>query len=205
MKGTPRQLIFFLGTFLGFGIFSITARAEEAALPPVGFHAETLQQGLNVIGVNVVHAPLITGTLSGVDSVVLSDERTDFGEKLEPAVTYTIEFDQGAWSSIASFEGNTIITEKDLSEMIRNGDRYVIRKVKTVEDLFGSVDATRLRKGSGSNDSDLIWVPDGTGGFTKLYPTTGDGFFLTKGWRSVATANEDQSDFPVHLTKGLLV
>ncbi|MEM7313502.1 MAG: hypothetical protein AAF497_10155, partial [Planctomycetota bacterium] len=199
-----KSLMIGAGALAFAGIASAQDVPTAAFTKPVGYHTEEIKPGFNVVGVNLVGAPLVSSAITGAAGATLSYSQVDLGAAIGDG-DYTIEFDNGAWSPIASADGNDVTTTNDISASVAAGASYTIRKVKTVEELFGSVDDTGLTVGADATSSDIVWVPDGAGGFTKLYPTTGDGFFLTAGWRDVAGADADNAAFPIHFTKGLLV
>jgi hypothetical protein len=178
----------------------------SAFTTPVGYHTETAQPGFNVIGVNLVDAPLVSSALTAIAGETLTDTNVDFTAALAEGDLYTIEFDNGAWSEIASWTATTVTTTENLMARLdptAANNSYIVRKVRTVSDFFGPANEAGLKEGT-ATDADVIWVPVGDI-FEKLYYTQGDGLIFTQGWKAVSTQNDDQAEFPIHFNKGLIV
>ncbi|HUF62814.1 MAG TPA: hypothetical protein VMN36_12120 [Verrucomicrobiales bacterium] len=193
---------------IGAGALSIgagiaLAQEVEAFTKPVGYQTHVMKNGFNVFGVNFVNAPLVAGALTGVNGTTLTDTNADFSG-LDTALQHTIEFEDGSWAVIASIAGTNVTTESNISAQVAAGDRYIVRQVKTIGEIFGPENESGLEAGTDANSSDIIWVPDGSGGFRKLYYTIGDGFFLTPGWKDLTTADENQADAGILFTHGLI-
>src|SRR5690606_39012552 len=76
------------------------AAAQVAYTTPVGYHTETIEPGFNVIGINLVDAPLVSSALTGAAGAVLTDSEVTFTDVLEADSIYTIEFSNGTWAEI---------------------------------------------------------------------------------------------------------
>jgi hypothetical protein len=179
------------------------AQDVEAFTKPVGYQTHVMKNGFNVFGVNFVNAPLVAGALTGENGTTLSDTNADY-TGLDLALQHTVEFENGAWAVIASVAGTDITTATDISGSVAAGDRYIVRQVKTIGEIFGPDNESGLQAGTSAGDSDIVWVPTGDGNFRKLYYTVGDGFFLTEGWKDVNTSDDNQENAPVLFTHGCI-
>ncbi len=174
----------------------------QAFTKPVGYHTETADPGFNVIGVNLVDAPLVSSGLTAVAGNVLTDANVDFAASLPDGALYSIEFENGAHSRITELTQNTVTTADALP--VAADDSYIIRKVRTLGDYFGAENSAGFIEGS-ADTADIIWIPDGEG-FKKAYYATEVAFLgITAGWKLVSTGNDDQADFPIDFTSGLIV
>lgn len=174
----------------------------QAFTTPVGYHTETVEAGFNVIGVNLVDAPLVSSALTGVAGATLTDANVDFAAALPDGALYSVEFANGATSRIASIDDANNITTAD--ELTLDADpannSYIIRKVRTLADYFGADNSAGFLGGA-ADTADNIWIPDGEG-FKKAYYSQGS-FLFSDGWKLVSTGDDDQADFP--LTSGIIV
>lgn len=186
------------------------ASGQSAFTTPVGYHTETISPGFNVLAPNLVDAPLVSSALTGVTGETLTDADVDFTAVLTAEDTYTIEFANGAWSTISpgAFTATSVTTDSNLMDAgVAVDDTYIVRKVRTLGDFFGST-RDELPEGWQTGDAvtaDVIWIPEGES-FTKAYFADADDFFgITEGWKLVSTGNDDQTGFPVPFTKGLII
>jgi hypothetical protein len=176
------------------------ASAQTAFTTPVGYHTETVSQGFNVIGVNLVDAPLVSSALTGAAGATLTDANVDFTGALADGSLYSIEFANGAWSTITEFTANSVTTADALT--VDADASYVVRKVRTLADYFGA-DGAGFKEGD-ANTADIIWIPNGEA-FDKAFYAAADPLFgIEAGWQLVGV-NGDQANFPIPFTKGLIV
>ncbi len=178
---------------------------QAAFTTPVGYHTETVQPGFNVIGVNLVDAPLVSSALTGAAGDTLTDANVDFTAALPEGGLYSIEFANGQNARITAITQNTVTTEGALTlDADPTANSYIIRKVRTLGDYFGADNSAGFQQG-GADTADIIWVPDGEA-FKKAYYAEAVAFLgITAGWKLVSTGNDDQSEFPIDFTKGLIV
>jgi hypothetical protein len=54
-----------------------------------------------------------------------------------------------------------------------------------------------------TNTADIVWVPNGLGGYTRYYFATAQPPAITAGWRSIGGGNTDRSTVP--LTSGIII
>lgn len=179
---------------------------QAAFTTPVGYHTETAAPGFNVLGVNLVDAPLVSSSLTAVAGATLTDANVNFTDALPEGSLYSIEFANGQHSRIANIDGaNQITTEQTLTlDADPAANSYIVRKVRTLADYFGEDNSAGFQTG-GADTADIIWIPDGPN-FLKAYYADEVAFLgITEGWKLVTTGNEDQSGLPIDFTSGLIV
>jgi hypothetical protein len=180
---------------------------QTAFTTPVGYHTETVQGGgaFNVIGVNLVDAPLVSSALTAAAGATLTDANVDFTASLPDGALYSIEFENGQHSRITAITANTVTTADTLAlEADPAANSYIVRKVRTLADYFGAGTSAGFQIG-GADSADIVWIPDGEG-FKKAYYAEAVAFLgVTEGWKLISTGNDDQSGFPIDFTSGLIV
>lgn len=179
---------------------------QAAFTTPVGYHTETAAPGFNVIGVNLVDAPLVSSSLTAAAGATLTDANVNFTDALPAGSLYSIEFANGQHSRIASIDGANQVTTADTLTLAADpaANSYVVRKVRTLGDYFGADNSAGFQIG-GADTADIIWIPDGEA-FLKAYYAEAVAFLgITEGWKLVSTGNEDQSGLPIDFTTGLIV
>jgi hypothetical protein len=178
---------------------------QAAFTKPVGYHTETVSPGFNVLAPNLVDAPLASGALTAAAGTTLTDADVDFTGLLEADTDYSIEFDNGTHSRIAEFTANTVTTVDSLALEANAGDNnYIIRKVRTLGDYFGADNSAGFQVG-GADSADIIWIPDGEGFFKAYFAEAVPVIGTTAGWKLISTGDDDQTDFPIDFTSGLIV
>jgi hypothetical protein len=101
-----------------------------------------------------------------------------------------------------SISGTTITSNDDLAALgLAAGDSYALRVAPTLEDVFGVVSVTNggtLQAALNSGSADVVWIPNGTGNYTKYYLHSSGAF------RNVAT-NLASPNVPLVYADGFLV
>ncbi|MGZ0656684.1 hypothetical protein ACWPKS_13855 [Coraliomargarita sp. W4R72] len=184
---------------------------------PVGYVTETIKSGMfNVIGANLASPVIAVGVLEGSTANSVTDDEGTFTANLSESGEYVLKLTNGTGSlgintTVSASSDDVLVTGNDISSYIVNGTTsYEIRKSLTIADVFGAENSAELQgalAGDTSN-STIIWVPDGLGGYDKVYynatPRTGLGA-LSVGWKSTATGDQDASETPVYFTAGMLI
>jgi len=138
---------------------------------PSGYATQTLQPGFNLVGINLVKSAAVAGSFSAVGTSSVQVGTADLSvltaglHVLEitsgPAVGRLVEFI--AWS------GNTITTVDNLQAAnVAVGNGFVIRKAPTLEEVFGTT-ASVLNRNNNSDNADIVWVPNGLGGYSRYF------------------------------------
>jgi len=179
------------------------AQAQSVSTTPAGFKEESLVQGFNLIGLTVHQPVLASGVVDAVAGTVVTDNEVDFGTSLTVGRTYVLEVltgnAAGAIQEVTVFAGNTVTTLNDISADLAAGDRYELRAAATLETAFGT-NSSVLKKGFSPSSADIVWIPDGLGGFNRFY------LFGTvvSSWRNADT-NSPAPNTPLVYTDGVFV
>ena len=146
---------------------------QTATSPVVGYYTEDLDPGFNLLGVSLHQKPLISGTFESD----LTDTDGGFTAALSDAsLTYLVEIEDGAQAGavaeIASFTDTALTVEGGLAT---GGAAYTIRAASTLTDIFGD----SLQSSFNADAADVVFIPDGAGGFTQYFQQTAGDFRLT--------------------------
>jgi hypothetical protein len=159
--------------------------ASTAYTTPVGYSTQLLSQGFNLSGLTLQNPAVVTGNFETVTSTTLSDTSVTFAPVA--GRTYIVEMTSGAQlGSIfevlsSSISGSTVtvttIPATDLVALgIAVGDTYKLRLAPTLEEAFSTVPLASggvLVASLNIANSDIIWVPNGLGGFDKYFLRSG--------------------------------
>lgn len=188
------------------------AFGQTAYTKPVGYSSQALTAGFNMAGLTLQNAPIASGNFETVAGTALTD--TGAAYATTAGRLYVLEITSGTLvGSIqeipaASISGSTITTPQNLQTSgLAVGDTYSLRLAPTLEEIFtkiplgqpGGVLASALSVGS----SDVIWLPNGNGGFDKYYLRTG-GTPAVSEFRSTP-ANVATPNIPVVYVDGILI
>lgn len=184
---------------------------EPVYTEPAGYVNHTLLQGFNVLGLTMQNPPVASGTLDAVSGTALTDNQLSFTPLA--GRTYILEIDEAATTSLvgtiqeipaASISGTTITTPQNLGNLgLAIGDSYTLRVAPTLEEIFTTVPLSGggvLVAAVSSGNADIIWVPDGTGGYNRYYLRSG----TTPAFRNVAT-NLASPNVPLIYADGFLL
>ena len=152
---------------------------------PSGYVKYDLVVGFNPIGINLHGEVLVSGTIDSVNAGgdTFTDADVDFTTILSTANlaagTYLLEItgaDTTAGSALNQNGAVAVITSATSTTVTIEGGgvdsgaaSYTIRKAKTLNEVFGTGDDAQLTGSFNSANSDIIWVPDGSGGYTTYY------------------------------------
>ena len=147
---------------------------------PVGWVKVDLAVGFNAIGLNVHNLVTVSGTFESETGGVFTDDDYDFGANLtDTDATYLLELNTGASAGvvgeISAISGNTVT----LGASVPEGDAsYTIRKAMTLNEIFGTGVDAKLKGSTAPTAADIVWIPDGTGGYDQyFYNTVGEEFY----------------------------
>lgn len=171
-------------TALAALVASSSLQAQTPAFSkPSGYVTESLQQGFNLIGLTLHSSPIATGTISTVtpNSVTVSSSITPTA-----GAFYILELNSGAAAGgiqevpASAISGSDITVTQDLSAMgVVAGDAFTLRKAPTLEEVFGTTNSV-LKKAATPGVADLVWLPNGTGGYDRYFLNT------LNAWRNAA-------------------
>ncbi|MBT8037515.1 MAG: hypothetical protein KJO21_08220 [Verrucomicrobiae bacterium] len=189
------------------------AFAQSAYTKPSGFVTHTLKAGqFNLIGLTL-HAPVtVSGAFETVDGTTLTDSDVNFGTSLTAGKTYILEITaatdtslNGTIQEVTVWDGNTITTPQNLvTDGLVVGDQYQLRAAKTLQGIFGANNEAGLKEGA-SGTADLVWIPDGSGGFDKYYYSPAQSFpvVVAEGWKLLSGA--DAPEVPIFFADAFFV
>jgi hypothetical protein len=197
-------------TALAALVASSTSFAQTPAFSkPSGYTTKSLLQGFNLVGLNLQTPTVASGVFENAVGTALTDDELS----LSPVAgkTYILEITASATPALVgtiqdiastSISGTTITSNDDLAALgLAAGDSYALRVAPTLEDVFGVVSVTNggtLQAALSSNSADVVWVPTGTGNYTKYY------LHNTGAFRNVAT-NVASPNIPLIYADGLLI
>ncbi|MFM2196580.1 MAG: hypothetical protein RLZZ505_12 [Verrucomicrobiota bacterium] len=201
-------------TALAALIASSAAFAQTPAYSkPSGYTTQVLRpNATNYVGINVVTPSLASGSITGLQGgrLVIVDSNASFTSSLQAGKMHTIEITSGAAvGSIREFTTftNTGVTTTAVISGLQVGDKYIIRKNLTLQEMFPQ--GAPLTGGAVSpGTADIVRVPDGAGGFTSyFYKTTSTNGEI--GWWTAASNTARgvrvTADVPLLYTDGIQV
>ena len=207
----PQKTLSLLAIASLFTLSSLSAVETD----PVGYVTETIKPAsFNLIGINLSSPVASTGVFESAAGNTLTDDQADFTTSLDSGSDYVLKITNGGSelgmnTGVTASSGTTVTTDDDISSVVTATTQYEIRKVLTVADIFGASNDIELQGASAgdTSSSDVIWIPDGNGGYTQVYyNSVARGFPpLTVGWKTTLTGNSDASSTPLYFTSGLFI
>jgi len=175
----------------------------EAKTKPVGYESITLNANqFNVIGLRLQGATVASGALETIGTSSVTDNEGSFASILSASKTYVLEITSGTLSGLTVeatwTSGNVLNTPDNLSSAgVTAGVSYNLRPALTLEEIFGTTSSV-LTKGFTSASADIVWIPNGSGGYVRYY------LHSTNAWRNVST-NVAAPNTPIVYTDGILI
>lgn len=178
---------------------------------PSGYVTQKLEANtFNLVGITLQPSAIATGSFETVAGNVLTDEQANFVAEAGTSYILEIVTDANADANIegtvqvipaANITSTTITTPDDLGSFgLKSGATYTLSPAPTIEDIFGT-ETSVLSKGpnAASPLSDIVWVPDGSGGYTRYFIRSSDS--TVRNAQTAAAA----PNTPIVFTDGLLV
>lgn len=144
----------------------------QATSPVVGYTTETLQLGFNLFGVTLHSKVIATGSF---ESDLTDVDGQDFTAVLnDVGATYLLEVESGAQAgAVAEVTALSATSLTTAGGLATGAADYSVREALTLEDVFG----TSLTGSFNATAADIVWIPDGSGGFDQyFFSTTGNQF-----------------------------
>jgi hypothetical protein len=143
----------------------------------VGYVTKTLSVGFNAYGLNL-HAPTVAaGNFETISGTLLTDNGVTYSPV--PNRTYILEITSGVLKGViqevpaASIVGSSITTPQDLQALgLTSQDGYSLRVARTLEETFTTVPLASggvLNAALSSGTADIVWIPNGSGGYTQYF------------------------------------
>ena len=204
-----------LSLFAGASLFAFSS-LSAVTTDPVGYVTETIKPGtFNLIGSNLSGSVVASGIFESSDATTVTDTAAAFTSNLTAGKSYdatiTNGTDIGIYTGVSASSATVLATDGDISSYIVDGvTSYEIRVVLTVSDIFGDTNTAELAGGTGgdSTSADVIWIPQSTGGWTKVYynSVASTGFGATSvGWKGTTTGDTDASETPIYFTDPIFI
>jgi hypothetical protein len=149
------------------------ASATTAYTTPVGYTTQPLNANqFNLLGLTLQNPVVVAGNLEDVSGAVLTDsDIADFAAVLPAGSTYIIEITSGeALGTSQDFvtrSGSTVTLPSAVAGLAAT-DTYQIRIAPTIEQIFNT-DGSVLQRGLTSATADIIYIPNGTGGYNQYW------------------------------------
>lgn len=175
----------------------------EAKTKPVGYETITLNANqFNVIGLRLQGASVAGGALDTIGTTSVTDNEGNFASTLSASKTYILEITSGTLSGLTVeatwTSGNVLNTPDNLSQAgITAGTTYNLRPALTLEEIFGTTNSV-LTKGLTSVSADVVWIPNGVGGYNQYYLSN------ASTWKN-ANGNALAPNIPIVYTDGVFV
>lgn len=150
----------------------VGALAQVSTIP-VGYVTHELRQGLNLLGLTMHPASLVSGQIDSVNGSALLDSAITLTP--QAGRTYILEITSGSLKGTlqevpaASITSGRINTE--LVGLVAN-QGYRLRLAPTLEEIFttkGLANGGVLQSAPTSAGADLVWVSQGNGSYQKYY------------------------------------
>lgn len=184
------------------------AAAEPVYTTPVGYTTANLVPGFNLVGITLHNSIAATGIFDSQTETSLTDSTASFA--FDTAKNYIVEVQA---SSVvtgtiieapgSSFTANTINNLTGITSDYLGA--YSIRESATIGGIFGSGASCILTKGTLST-ADLVYVPDGSGGFDIYYHSADVTFPVPApgSWQKISGSG-NQSTAPINYLDGIYV
>jgi uncharacterized protein (TIGR02597 family) len=197
-----------LSAAAALAVSSPMLNAQTAASKPVGVRTVNLVNSqFNLLGVNLTQPIGVAGTIDTVSGTTLTDNEATFTTAYAtPSTKLLLKLlsgpNEGVVQEITSFTATTVTTAQNISSLVAVGTKYEVRKVDTVESVFGASASSALQSGS-STTADLVYIPDGAGGFKIIFNSSGG--LVGAGWRQVGAGSADSKDVSILYTDSVYV
>jgi hypothetical protein len=185
---------------------SLANAQTTAYTTPVGYETVAVASGFNYHGLRLHQAAVAAGTFETVGGSSVTDTGADFSAlSSNPTATFVIEITDGAGVLTqvlgSTVSGSTINTTDNLSAAgVANGANYRIRPASTLSSVFGANNSAGLAAGFGGIGGDIIFIPDGAGGFDQYYYDDLEG-----SWADVNGAPVNGATIPLVYTDTLII
>ena len=131
----------------------------------------TLKSGrFNLLSLNPDNEIGASGNIDVVSGRTLTDFDVDFTEAFEPDDLLILTIVSGAGAGlvqqISTSSAHTLETVDDISSIIAPGDEFEVRRMHQIGEFFGGY--PRFLMYGTSTTADLIWLPDGKGGYSHV-------------------------------------
>jgi len=182
--------------------------AQTATTKPVGYRTEVLKGAgaFNLLSPNLDNPVGAAGTIDAIAATALTDNEANFSAAFTAGEALTLKIMDGAnaglITDVVSFTATALTTSDNISTLIANGVKYEVRKTPTIASIFGATNSAGLLAGLAAT-ADIVWVPDGSGGYLRVFFSTGG--TQGAGWRSVGGLTADRANAVVGITDAVFI
>ena len=187
-----------------------SALAQTAVSGAGGYSTENLlgDGAFNLIGATLHEPIVVSGTFDSQTATSLTDNEVDFSATLTAGTTYLVEItgataSEGMVIEATTWSGNDIT---GLSGIVADdATDYNIRASATISSIFGAANESGLGSGGTDATSDVVWVPNGSGGFNRYFFADGSDFFVPAGWNIIGGGDPSPATAPINYIDGFFV
>jgi hypothetical protein len=183
---------------------------------PVGFtklriagKAKKQTSASSYLGINLVNPPIYQGTVTSRGSQSIGDAEADWVEDQFNGANGDcyLEIVSGPFAGITSdilatnAANKTLTIDDDLSSFLSGGERFKIRKHRTIADVFGKNNESGLKSSTSFSSSDEVRL------FNPVTQTFLIYYFdsARRGWRTSADVVTDVSNTKLYLDQGVAI
>ena len=187
-------------------IAGLAAANAQETTTPVGYEQLNIRaSSFNYLGIRF-HQPILASgdSMSAISSTQVQDTGIDFSSVSTPSTIYILEVLDGS-GTITEFDGSavsgdTIGVADDLQFL--GTFSYQIRAAATLASVFGENNSAGLSAGFfGPTGADVVYVPNGAGGFDQYYYDSGSSSWIDNSNSSTVTA----SNIPLVYADGVVI
>jgi hypothetical protein len=142
---------------------------------PSGYVKTDLVVGFNPLGINLHGEILVSGIIDSEAANVITDADVDFAAALSDGnATYLFEVTSGSQNgSVSVITSSTATTVTIEGPGVSAGtESYTIRQARTLNEVFGTGANAMLAGGITPASADIVWLPDGSGGYFQYFYST---------------------------------
>jgi len=181
--------------------------AQTATTKPVGYRTETVKAGVfNLLSSNLDNPVGAAGTIDTIAGATLTDNEANYTAAFTAGEPITLKITDGANAGITqdvtAFTEKTLTTAQDISTLLAAGVKYEVRKTPTVASTFGATNTAGLAQGTATS-ADVLWIPNGAGGYTRVYRSAGG--LAGAGWRKVGGGSADAANEAISITDAIFI
>lgn len=187
------------------GISQAQITPTPAFSKPSGYVTHPLSQGFNPVGFTLQLPATTSGILTGLSATNITDSGKNFSSLLVAGALYTLEITSGSGTvnglvtEVSQWTGSQLTTTDNLvAAGVPSSSTYTLRKAGTLQEIFGTTESV-LTKNNAVGNADVVWVPDGGGGYTR-YHQRGDG-----SWRNANTGATPVNNTPLVFLDGVFI
>jgi len=146
--------------------------------------------------------------LDSATATTVTDAAVNFTTTLTSGRTYILEITNGSGDGtiqeITTWSGSTLDVPANLTGIVTGGTTtYKLRPAATVGSVFGATNSAGLLASANADpaEADVIYIPDGNGGFTQIFYSSAEGF---TGWYDTVNF-ADATNTPLVYADGFLL